>query len=154
MSTSGLASAILNFRLPVMSGRTGTSPIKLLDLENVRVAVGILVISHSIPEIGVIVYPTGRRVCDSKTGRRPNVMPIHEWVGSCPCSWLHVCHRMRPTNSGWSYTKVDWGDREWRTNVTNFVKTCCCQRRLVIAELCIVINLPSKWARAKLLQIR
>ena len=53
ISTSDLAAVILDFRLPVMSGRIRNSPIELLDLENVGVAVGISVISHSIPEIGV-----------------------------------------------------------------------------------------------------
>ena len=34
-STSDLAVAILDFRLPVMSGRIRNSPIEMLDLENV-----------------------------------------------------------------------------------------------------------------------
>ena len=45
--------AILDFRLPVKSGRVRNSPIELLDLENGGVAVGISMISLSIPEIGV-----------------------------------------------------------------------------------------------------
>ena len=59
MSNSGLAAAILDFRLPVMSGRIRNSPMELLDLENVGVAVAISVISHSIPRYrgGAIFNP-------------------------------------------------------------------------------------------------
>jgi hypothetical protein len=45
MGISGLAAAILDSQLPVMSGRLGSSPIELLDIENVVVAVGIALLS-------------------------------------------------------------------------------------------------------------
>ena len=50
-----LAAAILQFRLPVMSGRLGTSPIELLDIDNVGVAVGIASLSSLLAEI--LVFP-------------------------------------------------------------------------------------------------
>ena len=53
-STSDLAAAILDFRLPVMSDRTRNSPIDLLDLENVGVAVGIAFLSSLQAELYVI----------------------------------------------------------------------------------------------------
>ena len=45
--------AILDFRLPVMSGRLGTSLIELLDIDNVGVAVGIALLSSLQAEIQV-----------------------------------------------------------------------------------------------------
>ena len=50
-STSDLAAAILEFRLPVMSGRIRNSPIEMLDLENVGVAVGIALLSSLQAEL-------------------------------------------------------------------------------------------------------
>ena len=44
-STSDLSAAILEFRLPVLSGRIRNSPTEMLDLENAGVAVGIALLS-------------------------------------------------------------------------------------------------------------
>ena len=43
--------AILEFRLPVVSGRIRNSPIDSLDLENVGVAVGIALLSSLQAEL-------------------------------------------------------------------------------------------------------
>ena len=51
LSTSGLAAAIFDFRLPVMSDRICNSPIELLDPENVGVAVEIALISSLEAEL-------------------------------------------------------------------------------------------------------
>src|SRR5664279_5495261 len=45
LSTSGLAAAIFDFRLPVMSDRIHNSPIEFLDHENVGIAVEIALLS-------------------------------------------------------------------------------------------------------------
>src|SRR5664279_5290974 len=45
LSTSGLAAAIFDFRLPVMSNRIRNSPIELLDPVNVWVVVEIALLS-------------------------------------------------------------------------------------------------------------
>ena len=49
--TSDLAATILEFRLPVMSGRICNSPIEMLDLENVGVAVEIALLSSLQAEL-------------------------------------------------------------------------------------------------------
>ena len=51
MGISGLAATILEFRLPVMSGRLCTSPLELPDIENVGVAGGIALLSSLQAEI-------------------------------------------------------------------------------------------------------
>ena len=50
-STSDLAAAILEFRLPVMSGRIRYSLFELPDLENVGVAAGIALLSSLQAEL-------------------------------------------------------------------------------------------------------
>jgi len=54
--TSGLTVAILDFRLPFTSGSNGTSSTESLDLENVGVAVEMLLLSSVRAEIYVISY--------------------------------------------------------------------------------------------------
>ena len=50
-STSDLAAATLEFRLPVMSGRIRNSPIEMLDLQNVGEAVEIALLSSLQAEL-------------------------------------------------------------------------------------------------------
>src|SRR5664279_540009 len=51
LSTSGLAAAIFDFRLPVMSDRIHNSPIEFLDHENVGITVEIALLSSLQAEL-------------------------------------------------------------------------------------------------------